>query len=131
MRLLFSWGSNIVALWVATLIFSGVTYGSSFWTLVVAALVFALVNAVVRPLVILLTLPTVILSLGLALFLVNALMLYLTDKIVPSFETDGFWSTLGAAVIVGLVNMAIHAVLKPERDFADRWRPDGLERRFY
>ena len=131
MRILFSWGSNIVALWVATLIFSGVTYGSSFWTLVVAALVFALVNAVVRPLVILLTLPAVILSLGLALFLVNALMLYLTDKIVPSFETDGFWSTLGAAVIVGLVNMAIHAVLKPERDFADRWRPDGLERRFY
>jgi putative membrane protein len=130
-RILFSWGSNIVALWVATLIFSGVTYGSSFWTLVVAALVFALVNAVVRPLVILLTLPAVILSLGLALFLVNALMLYLTDKIVPSFETDGFWSTLGAAVIVGLVNMAIHAVLKPERDFADRWRPDGLERRFY
>ena len=131
MRILFSWGSNIVALWVATLIFSGVTYGSSFWTLVVAALVFALVNAVVRPLVILLTLPAVILSLGLALVLVNALMLYLTDKIVPSFETDGFWSTLGAAVIVGLVNMAIHAVLKPERDFADRWRPDGLERRFY
>jgi putative membrane protein len=128
-RLLFSWGSNIVALWVATLVFDGVTYGSSFWTLVVAALVFALVNAVIRPLVILLTLPAVILSLGLALFLVNAFMLYLTDKIVPSFETDGFWTTLGAAVIVWLVNLAVHALLRPERDLGDRWRRSQLEHR--
>jgi putative membrane protein len=114
-RLLFTWLSNVVALFVAAWIVPGVGYGDDFWVLFLAGLVFAIVNLFVRPLVILLALPAVVLSLGLALFLINAFMLYLTDWIVPSFETGSFWSTVGAAVIVWVVNLLISAVLQPDR----------------
>jgi putative membrane protein len=112
-RFAFSWLSNVVALFVAALVIPGIDYGDTFWALFLAGLVFALVNLVVRPLVILLALPAVILTLGLALFLVNTFMLYLTDWIVPDFETGSFWSTLGGALIVWIVNVVINAVLKP------------------
>jgi putative membrane protein len=82
--------------------------------LAVAALVFLLVNAVIRPIVILLTLPAVILTLGILLLFINAFMLWITDKIVPPFEVEGFWTTVGAALIIWLVNMALHRVFKPE-----------------
>jgi putative membrane protein len=112
---LLSWASNLLALWVATLVFDGITYDDRFWILVLAALVFGLVNLVVRPLVILLALPAVILTLGLALLLVNALMLFLTDKIVPPFEVDGFWTLVGGALLVWAVNMVVNHVVEPEK----------------
>jgi putative membrane protein len=114
MLFLFGWLSNVVALFAASWIVPGVAYGDDFWVLFVAALVFTTVNWFVRPLVILFTLPAVILTLGLALILINTFMLYLTDWIVPSFETGSFWSTLGAAIIVSLVNLLLSLLLKPD-----------------
>jgi putative membrane protein len=114
LRLLFAWLSNVVALFVASWIVPGVGYGDDFWALFIAGLVFAVANLFVRPLVILLALPAVVLTLGLALLLINTFMLYLTDWIVPDFETGSFWSTLGAAVIVWVVNMILTAVLRPD-----------------
>src|SRR5436305_331093 len=113
--LVFGWASNLLAIWVASLVFSGVGYDGKFWVLAVAALVFVLVNAFVRPIIILLTLPAVILSVGIALLFVNALMLYLTDLIVRPFEVSGFWTFLGAAFIIWVVNMLVHRIFKPER----------------
>jgi putative membrane protein len=66
----------------------------------------------VRPLVLFLALPAVILTLGLALLLVNAFMLWLTDVIVPSFEVSGFWTAVGAGVIVWLVNWLLAVLLR-------------------
>jgi len=120
LRLLFAWLSNVVALFVAAWIVSGVDYGDDFWILFVAALVFTVVNFFVRPLVILLALPAVILTLGLALILINTFMLYLTDWIVPSFETGSFWSTLLAAIIISIVNMILSFFLRPEEMSRDR-----------
>jgi putative membrane protein len=114
-RFLFSWLSNVVALFVAAVIVPGVGYGDDFWVLFLAGLVFALVNLVIRPLVILLALPAVLLTLGLALLLVNTFMLYLTDWIVPEFETGSFWSTVGGALIVWLVNFALGALQPKSR----------------
>ena len=121
-RLALAWGSNLAALFVAARLIPGLGYGDDFWVLALAALILALVNLVVRPIVIVLALPAVILTLGLALLLVNALMLYLTDLIVPRFVTGGFWSTVGGAVVVGLVNLLLHPVLKPERPWGPRER---------
>lgn len=114
MLFLFGWLSNVVALFVAAWIVPGVGYGDDFWVLFLAALVFTTVNWFVRPLVILLALPAVILTLGLALIFINTFMLYLTDWIVPSFETGSFWSTLGAAIIVALLNLLLSLALKPD-----------------
>ena len=105
----------MLALWVATLVFDGITYDDRFWILVVAGLVFALVNLVVKPIVILLALPAVIVTLGIALLFVNALMLYLTDKLVPPFEVDGFWTLIGGALLIWAANMVVHAVIEPDR----------------
>jgi putative membrane protein len=118
-RLIFAWLSNVVALFVAAWIISPIDYGDDFWVLFIAALVFTVVNVFVRPLVILLALPAVILTLGFALILINTLMLYLTDWIVPSFETGSFWATLGGAVIVSIVNLILNLVLKPDERLRD------------
>jgi putative membrane protein len=108
------WAGNLAAIWVTSLIFDGVDYDGKFWVLAVAALVFLLVNAVIRPIVILLTLPAVILTLGILLLFINAFMLWITDKIVPPFEVEGFWTTVGAALVIWLVNMALHRIFKPD-----------------
>ena len=112
--LLVAWLSNIVALFVAAWIVPGMEYGDDFWVLFIAALVFTLVNWLIRPIVILLALPAVILTFGLALILINTFMLYLTDWIVPSFETGSFWWTLVAAIIVSIVNLLIGLLIKPD-----------------
>jgi putative membrane protein len=114
LRLVFAWLANVVALFVAAWIISPIDYGDDFWVLFIAALVFTIVNVFIRPLVILLALPAVILTLGLALILINTFMLYLTDWIVPSFETGSFWATLGGALIVSIVNLILNLVLKPD-----------------
>ena len=117
-RLIFAWLSNVVALFVAAWIIGPIDYGDDFWVLFVAALIFTIVNVFIRPLVILFALPAVILTLGLALILINTFMLYLTDWIVPSFETGSFWWTLVAAIIVSIVNLILGLLIKPDEG---RW----------
>jgi putative membrane protein len=117
MRLAISWVFNVVAIYLAALAFGGIDY-DEWWVLLLAGLVLAVVNMILRPIVIVLTLPAVILTLGLALFLVNAFMLWLTGLIVPPFEVTGFWTTLGGAALVWAVNAVLHAVLRAERRHA-------------
>ena len=112
--LAFTWASNLLALWVTSLIFDGVTYDDRFWALAVAALVLSVVNAIIRPIVVLLTLPAVIITLGLILLFINAFMLWITDKLVPPFEVSGFWTYIGAVIIIWLVNLVVHRVFRPE-----------------
>jgi len=113
--LVFGWASNLVAVWVTSLIFDGVTYDDKFWVLVVAGLVLFLANAIIRPIVIILTLPAVILTLGVLLLFINAFTLWITDKIVPPFEVDGFWTYIGSVIIIWLVNWMVYAILKPDK----------------
>lgn len=104
-RFAVTWLCNTAALWVATKLLSGVTSGGSFWvTLVVAGLVFSLVNMVVKPVVTILSIPLIIVTLGIALFFVNLLMLFLTSWLVGNFEIDGFWTGVWATLIVWAVN---------------------------
>ena len=114
--LAFGWASNLVAVWVTSLIFDGVTYDDKFWVLVVAGLVLFLANAIIRPIVIILTLPAVILTLGILLLLINAFTLWITDKIVPPFEVEGFWTYLGSVIIIWLVNWMVYAILRPDKN---------------
>jgi putative membrane protein len=106
---------NAVALYVAAWLLSGVTYGDQWWTLLIAAAVFTFVNAWLRPLVKLLSLPFIILTLGLFLLVVNTLMLFVTDWVVPEFEIRSFGSGLLAAIVVSVVNAVLHAVIPGRR----------------
>jgi putative membrane protein len=107
-RLLVTWAFNLVALWVAAVLLSGIDY-DGFGVLVVASLVFSVVNIFVRPLVILFTLPLVIITLGIALFFINLFMLYLTSWIVDNFTIDSFWWAVLATIIVWVVNAVLEA----------------------
>lgn len=124
-RLVIGWLINVLAIFVASKAFPSVDYDGEFWVLALAGLVLGLANHIVRPIVVLLALPAVILTLGIALLFINALMLYLTDLIIPPFEIGGFWETVGAALIIWAVNVVVHGVLKSEREhgrfgFAER-----------
>jgi putative membrane protein len=106
---------NLAALWVASEIFDEMTYGDSFWVLLAAALVFTIVNWIVKPIVAILSIPLIIVTLGVAYFFVNVLMLLLTSVIVPDFAVGGFWTYVGATIIIWLVNLVIAAFLSDVR----------------
>jgi putative membrane protein len=115
MRLLLRFACNAVALYVAAWAVSGVTYGDQWWTLLIAAAVFTLVNMWIKPVLTLLSLPFIIVTLGLFLFLLNILMLYITDWIVRDFEIESFGAGALAAIIVTVVNWVLAALLPEPR----------------
>jgi putative membrane protein len=114
-RLLIGFVVNAAALYVAAWVLTGVTYGEDWWSLLAAAAVFTLVNAWVKPVVTVLSIPFIVLTLGLFYFLVNILMLYVTDWLVPDFEIETFWWGALAALIVSVVNALLHPLLPGRR----------------
>lgn len=110
-RLAIAWACNVAALFVAAALVDGISYDDDWWALVLAALVFTLVNAVVRPVLVALSLPLIVLTLGIALFFVNLLMLVLTGALVDGFEVDGFWAAVAGTIVVWLVNWLLSATL--------------------
>jgi putative membrane protein len=115
-KLLVRWVGNVVALFIAAWLLSGISYGNQWWTLFIAAAVFTLVNAWVKPILTVLSIPFIVVTLGLFYFLINVFMLYLTDWLVPDFEIRSFgWGVLGA-IIVSIVNWLMSMVLPDEDD---------------
>lgn len=110
-RLLIAWVSNVVALFVAAWLLRGIGYGHDGWTLIVAGAVFTLVNAWVKPIFTILSIPFIIVTLGIYLFVINIVMLYLTDWLVRGFHIAGFWWAAAAAIIVSLVNGLLEPLL--------------------
>ena len=110
------WVSNVAALFVAAWLLPGVSYGDSWWTLLIAAAVFTLVNTWVKPVVAVLSIPFIVVTLGIFYFLINVLMLYVTDWVVPDFEIRTFWWGALAAIIVSIVNALLHPLLPDPRE---------------
>ena len=108
-RALALWACNVAALFVADALIDGIVFDDA-WKVVVAGAVFGLVNWLLKPIATLLALPLIILTLGIALFFVNLLMLALTAWLVPGFDIDGFWPAVGGTIVVWIVNVLLHAV---------------------
>ena len=115
MRLVVRFAANAVALYVAAWLLSGVTSGDEWWTLLVAAAVFTVVNMWLRPVVRLLSLPLIILTLGLFLLVTNALMLLLTSKLADTFglefHVEGFWTAVFGALVISIASMIVESLL--------------------
>ena len=109
-RLAVRWAFNVAALFVAAWVLSGVSYGDSWWTLLIAAVVFTLANAFVKPVLAVLSIPFIVVTLGIFYFLINVLMLYVTDWVVGDFEIKTFWWGVLAAIIVSVVNGILHMI---------------------
>jgi len=108
--LLIRFVGNVAALWVASELLDGVTYGDDVERLLLAALVLTIASWLVKPVLTILALPVIILTLGVALFFVNLAMLLIVEWLVDGFSIDGFWTAVAATIIVWAVNAAVQAV---------------------
>lgn len=99
-----------VGLWLATQLFSGLQF-DAVNTLIAAALLLGVVNAVIRPLILILTLPITFLTLGLFLLVINAAMLGLVALILDGLTIDDFWTAVGASLIVSLTSWAASSII--------------------
>lgn len=92
-----------LGLWLATQIFSGLRFDGA-GTLLWAALLLGIVNAIIRPIAVILTLPLTLLTLGLFLIVINAAMLALVALLLDGFQISGFWTAVGASLVVSLTS---------------------------
>ncbi len=100
------WGITAISLWGASLLFSGIRFSTTS-ALIISALLLGFANAVLRPLVVILTLPLTLLSLGFFLLVINALMLLLVAKIVSGFKISGFWTAFFASLFISILSLAL------------------------
>ena len=116
MYLLVRWVLNILALFVVVTLVPGFHY-SSIVSLAIAALVLGLLNAIVRPILFFLTLPLTIVTLGLFLIVLNAIMLELTAWIAPGFRIDSFVAAIVGAIVLAIVSWVTNRIgRKPQRE---------------
>jgi putative membrane protein len=106
-RFVVAWAINALALWIADGLFGSVLI-DDWQSLLIGALVLGIANAVLKPLLTILTLPLIVVTLGLFLLAINIGMVALAEWIAPDFSIDGFWTYVGVVVIVWLVNWAGH-----------------------
>lgn len=104
--ILFRWLINAVAVLIAAYLLPGVEVRSFFVALVVAV-VLGFLNSVVKPILIFFTLPVTVLTLGLFLFVINAMMILLASAVVPGFTVHGFWRALLFSLILSLVHWVL------------------------
>jgi putative membrane protein len=119
-RLFFALAINAAALWIANALFSGVRI-HGWWAYIIGAAVLGIANAVIKPVLALITLPLIILTLGLFLLVINIAMVALAEWIAPNFSIDGFWTYVGTVVIIWLVNWVGHSLVDQLED--SRRRP--------
>jgi putative membrane protein len=109
-RLLVAWAISAAGLWVANDLFDGVHIHG--WTAyIVGTVVLGIANAVLKPILALLTLPLIVVTLGFFLLLINIAMLALAAWIAPNFSVHGFWTYTGTVVVLWLVNWAGHSAV--------------------
>lgn len=107
---LLHWGVMSLSLWVASYVFDGLTFSSKS-ALLVSALMLGFANAILRPILIVLTLPLTLLTLGLFLLVINALMIQLVAALVKGFKVSGFWTAFFASIFIAAFGFFIELLL--------------------
>jgi len=115
MRLLLVWALNAVALLLVPYIIPGV-HLEDFYSALVAVLALGLVNTVLRPIFVLLTLPVTLLTLGLFLFVVNALLFWFVGDILSGFRVDGFLSALFGSIVYSVASWLFSSIIKNKKN---------------
>jgi putative membrane protein len=113
-NLLVRWAVLALGVALAARLISGISYDNGV-TLLIVAILLGFCNAVLRPVLLLFTLPFIILSLGFGVLIVNALLFYFVGKIVDGFTVASFWSALGGSIIVSVTSMVMNSVLGSPR----------------
>ncbi len=114
MRIILKLLINAAALWAAGEIISGINLDGDFWTILLVALVFGLVNVFIKPVLKLLSFPVIILTLGLFTLVINAAMLGLTAGLTDALSVDDFWSAILGAVVISVVSAVLNTLVPNE-----------------
>ena len=110
LQFLLHWAIMSLSLWVASYIFKGITFTDRS-SLLISALVLGFVNAILRPILVFLTLPLTLLTLGLFLLVINALMIMLVAALVKGFKLSGFWTAFFASIFIAAFGFFIELLL--------------------
>ncbi len=112
-RFLVRWLVCSLGLWIAAaLLSSGIDYTNGTHVVIVAGLILAVINSVIRPLVVILSLPAILFTLGLFMIIINGFMVFLVSKFYSNLHITNFWWAVLAGMIIGLVNYLVTAILE-------------------
>ena len=114
MRMVLHWLINALALLALPYVISSI-HVDSFWTALIVAVVLGLINTLIRPLIVILTLPVTILTLGLFIFVINGLLFWAVGSFVPAFRVDGFWAGVFGAIVYSLISWLLASLLLHKR----------------
>ena len=112
-RFAIRWFVSSLGLWIAAGIFGQrISYDSSIGVIIVAGFILAIVNAVIKPIVIILSLPAILFTLGLFMIVINGLMVVIVSKLYPALQVESFTSAILAGLCIGLVNYLVTTILE-------------------
>jgi putative membrane protein len=112
-RFLTRWLVCSLGLWIAaSFLSSSINYGNRFRVIVIAGLVLALINIVIKPILIIFSLPALLFSLGLFMIIINGATVYIASKLYHPLHVTNFWAAVFAGMIIGLVNYLVTAILE-------------------
>lgn len=113
-RLLLRWFVCSLGLWIAAgLLAESISYQNELKVIIIAGLVLAVINVVIRPIIVIFSLPAILLSLGLFMVVINGFMVFLASKLYEPLQVSNFWAAMLAGIIIGLVNYLVSAILEP------------------
>lgn len=113
-RFLIRWFVCSLGLWIAAGLLGStrITFNNDFDAIIISGLVLALINIFLKPLVVLLSLPAILLSLGFFMLIINGLMVFLASKLYTQLHVTNFWAAIFAGLVIGLVNYLVTAILE-------------------
>lgn len=109
---IFRWLFNSFGLWLAAELLPGISFNGEWWMFLIAGLIFSIINAIIRPILIILSLPAIVLTLGLFTLVVNSFMLYLVTVFYDRLTVESFSASILAVIIIWIVNFALNTVIK-------------------
>ncbi len=111
-RFLTRWVVCSLGLWIAAAVLSSISYGGSFGVIVIAGLVLAIINTIIKPLLVFLSLPALLLTLGLFMIVINGVTVYIASRLYTALHVTNFWAAIFAGIVIGLVNYLVTAILE-------------------
>jgi len=112
-RFLIRWLVCSLGLWIAaSLLSSSISYNSDAGVIIIAGLVLAIINIIIKPIIVIFSLPAILVTLGLFMIVVNGFMVFLASKLYTSLHVKNFWAAIFAGMVIGLVNYLVTAILE-------------------
>jgi putative membrane protein len=112
-RFIIRWFVCSLGLWIAAGFLSdSITYGNKISAIIIAGLILAIINIIIKPIIVIFSLPAIVVTLGLFMIIVNGLTVFLASKLYSPLDITNFWAAMFAGMVIGLVNYLVTAILE-------------------